>query len=264
LTAAFYGNTLLGEKSGFDRGFGSYTSFVPLAGAADPRGVDFVRGWLESGPRGPWFLWVHFMDPHGPYDSAPPSWSEGMGADALPDATLPFSPTDYGLGMIPRYQRLGDLADADEYRKRYRGEVHFTDAQVGRLLALLSEHHLDDDTLVILTADHGESLGEHDLYFQHGWFPYEESVRVPLIVRLPGAGAAAGRVREPVSLVDLMPTIAAGLEMALPEGTEGRDLRPALAGQALADVPVFAVTGYFNQMSSVRRGPWKLVHTPKP
>src|SRR5262249_42822488 len=158
-------------------------------------------------PAQPWFLWVHFMDPHGPYDS-PPSATEGLGVDALADKELPFSTTNYGLGVIPKYQQLDDLHRAREYRRRYLGEVQSTDAQIGRLLDLLDSSGLRQSTLVLLTADHGESLGEHDYYFQHGWFPYEESLHVPLIVRFPGI--APRRVGGPVSLVDVLPTVLGG------------------------------------------------------
>lgn len=262
-TAAFYGNSLLAPASGLDRGFKSYTSFVPLGGAADARGVDFVRNWLEMPRREPWFLWVHFMDPHGPYDSAPPQWGEGLPEPRLPDVMLPFSETNYGLGVIPKYQRLGDLHAANGYRRRYAGEVHFTDAQVGRLLALFDPAQLRQRTLIVLTADHGESLGDHDYFFQHGWFPYESTVRVPLLLRLPGEKSAARRVAEPVSLVDVLPTLLAGLEIAAPAGLPGRDLRPALTGGGLGTAPIFSVTAYLNQMTGLRQGPWKLVHTPK-
>lgn len=261
-TAAFYGNSLLDPASGLGRGFTSYTSFVPLGGASDPRGVDFVRSWFDLPRQQPWFLWVHFMDPHGPYDSAPPEWSRGLPAPPLPEVTLPFSDTNYGLGVIPQYQKLGDDHSANDYRRRYAGEVHFTDAQVGRLLALL-DPALRRRTLIILTADHGESLGENDYYFQHGWFPHEPAGHVPLMLRLPVERGAAHRVAEPVSLVDLLPTLLAGLELTAPAGLEGRDLRAALSGGRLEAKPTFMVTAYLNQMTALRQGGWKLVHTPK-
>ena len=263
-TAAYYGNALLRPESGLGRGFAGYTSFVPLGGPADERGAEMAAGWLAWDNPEPWFLWVHFMDPHGPYDSAPPSWSEGLDDDPLPDTALPVAAGNYGLGVLPRYQQLPGLDRAGEYRRRYRGEVRFTDAQVGRLLAALEDSTLAARTLVVLTSDHGESLGEHDLYFQHGWFPYENTVRVPLLVRLPGGAGTPRRVAEPVSLVDVMPTLLAGLGIAPPAGMEGRDLRAAVVGARLDPAAVFAVTGYLNQMSSIRLGDWKLVHTPKP
>lgn len=264
-TTAYYGNSLLRPESGLQRGFTGYTSFVPpLGGAADEHGASLAVGWLDWENPEPWFLWVHFMDPHGPYDKAPAQYLEGVGDDALPDRVLPLSETNYGLGVLPRYQRLPGVERASDYRRRYRGEVRYTDAQVGRLLRALDERGLAERTLVVLTADHGESLGEHDLYFQHGWFPYEGSVRVPLLVRPPGAAAGGRRVRRPVSLVDVLPTVLAGLGLATPSGIEGRDLGVAFAGGEPEEAAVFGVTAYLNQMTFVRRGSWKLVHTPPP
>lgn len=258
-TGAFYGNVLLAPGSGLERGFQAYTSFVSLAGPSDARGAEQARGWLSWPQPEPWFLWVHFMDPHGPYQAEP---LPRAGGDSLPDTVLPVSPTNYGLGVIPKYQALPGLDRARDYRSRYRGEVRFTDEQVGRLLATLDQLDLRQRTVVVLTADHGESLGEHDLYFQHGWFLFDDSARVPLLVHVPGV--APRRVSEPVSLVDLMPTILAGLDLPVPAGVEGRDLRPALAGTALPPAPVFAVSAYLNQLASVRLGSWKLIHTPGP
>jgi len=264
-TAAYYGNSLLVPKSGFRRGFDTYVSFVSLAGPSDARGADLAREWLEQHPATPWFLWVHFMDPHGPYDSAPPSWSDTLAAnDPLPDRELPISSSNYGLNVIPKYQALPGLTRASDYRRRYRGEIRFTDEQVGRLLATVDALGVLPTTLVIITADHGENLGEHECYFQHGWFPYEEAVHVPLLIRLPGRAGAARRVPDPVSLVDIVPTVLAGLDLPTAEQFDGRDISALLRGARLPQTPAFAVTAYLNQITSVRIGDWKLVHTPPP
>jgi len=263
-TAAFFGNSLLVPKSGFRRGFEQYRSFVARPPAAsDASGADMALEWLGSAPRAPWFLWVHFMDPHGPYDSAPVAWSTGLEPpDPLPNRDLPVSATNYGLGMIPQYQVLAGVTQASAYRMRYRGEVRFSDAALGRVLAALDAPATRNRTVVVIAADHGESLGEHDYYFQHGWFPYEDCVHVPLLLRVPGGGAR--RVSQPVSLVDILPTVLAGLRFPALPGLEGRDLGPLLRGGELDDAAVFSVTAYLNQMTAIRRGHWKLVYTPPP
>ncbi len=265
-TAAYFGNALLGPESGLARGFDTYESFVAyLGGSADVHGADLVRAWIGQARRSPWFLWVHFMDPHGPYNSAPISWSDKLDtADPLPDRELMVSPTNYGLDVIPKYQELPGLTRASEYRRRYRGEIRFCDEQVGRVLSALEAAALERTTLVIITADHGEDLGEHECYFQHGWVPYEDAVHVPLLVRLPERGPDAQQVQDPVSLVDLVPTLLAGLDLPARGALEGRDVSALLRGRALPAAPVFAVTAYLNQMTIVRHGNWKLVHTPPP
>ncbi len=264
-TAAFYGNSLLEPQSGFGRGFDTYVSFVEADGRADARGTDLARAWLADSARSPWLLWVHFMDPHGRYHATPGAGSGSVdGSDPLPERELAVSPTNYGLSLIPKYQELPGVTRASEYRRRYRDEIRSTDEQIGRLLATLDELGQERATLVVITADHGESLGEHECYFQHGWFPYEEQVHVPLLVRLPGPVSVPPQVQDPVSLVDLVPTLLAGLDMPPTGEIEGRDLSALLQGSALPETPVFAVTSYLNQMTSVRRGRWKLVHTPAP
>jgi arylsulfatase A-like enzyme len=264
-TAAFYGNSLLDRKSGFVRGFDKYVSFVAASGPADVQGAELAREWLGAKPQAPWFLWVHFMDPHGPYDSAPSSWSETIDAkDPLPDRELPISPTNYGLNVLPKFQKLPGLTRASEYRRRYSGEIRSTDEQIGRVLAAVDELGLQGTTLVVFTADHGESLGEHECYFRHGWFPYEDNVHVPLLVRLPGRMFAPPRIDDPVSLVDVVPTLLAALDLPAFEPLDGRDIAGLLGGASLPEAPVFSVTAYFNQMTMIRKGKWKLVHTPPP
>ena len=265
-TAGYFGNALVGPESGLGRGFETYESFVAyLGGSSDVRGADLARAWIANPPRSPWFLWVHFMDPHGPYNSAPIAWSEKLDTpDPLPDRELTISETNYGLNVIPKYQALPGLRHAAEYRRRYRGEIRFCDEQLGRLLSGLDERDPERKTLVIITADHGEDLGERASYFQHGWLPYEDALHVPLLIRLPEHPGKAERVQDPVSLVDLVPTLLTGLDLPAAGAVEGRDIAPLWRGQSLPMAPVFAVTAYLNQMSVVRLGSWKLVHTPPP
>ncbi|MBM4266920.1 MAG: sulfatase [Deltaproteobacteria bacterium] len=264
-TAALVGNSTLRSENGFARGFDTYES-VFVAGrrvSIDSGAVARAEEWLRNAARPPWLLWLHLMDPHGPYDSAPaselPPHEDG---DRLPDRILPRAPVNVGLGVIPRYQAIAGVKRASAYRARYRAEVRHTDAQVGRLLATLAELGLEDDTLVVLTADHGEGLGEHDYYFQHGWFPYEHSVHVPLLFRLPGRVPADEKEEVPLSVADVLPTLLGGLGMPRPVVVEGRDVSSVFAGADLDEIPLYTVSILKNQMSAVRLGKWKLVHTP--
>jgi arylsulfatase A-like enzyme len=264
-TVAFYGNPLLRRESGFARGFDRYESFVGEGLTADAKGADAVTSWLASRPREPWFLWLHLMSPHGPYNSAPPAPSMvAAAADPLPERKLLPSRSNYGLGVLPKYQRLRAALRASEYRRRYREEVFFVDAQIDRVIGALAAARSLDSTLVIVTADHGESLGEHDLLFQHGWLTNEASVQVPLLWRLPGRVAAGHRSRTGASLVDVLPTLGAALDLASFADLPGRDLSAALAGGESDEAPAFSVSAYPNQMTSLRRGDWKVAHTPPP
>jgi len=270
-TAAFYGNRILGADYGFGRGFDSYESFADAAGrgtSKDEIGVARARRWLEAKPSEPWFLWVHLMDPHGPYDSAPEAVRRTVSrTDPRPDRKLRLSKTNTGLGVLPRYQMIPGVQRASAYRWRYRAEVRSSDAQAGKLLATLDALGLADETLVVLAADHGEGLGDHDYFFQHGWFPYEGSVAVPLVFRLPGRIRAQTRLDAPVSLVDVAPTVLGGLGLPIPPTMQGRDLSGVLSVAAPRSVPpgpVFSASTLPSGMTAVRVGRWKLVHTPEP
>jgi choline-sulfatase len=264
VTAALYGNNVLKPKSGLGRGFASYETFVDRTRlSSDGDGVDRALAWIASAPRQPWFLWVHLMSPHGPYNSSPRSKVAEAAPDPLPDVELQRSSSNYGLGaMIPKYQLMQVPPRAAQYRARYRDEVLFVDAQVGRLLDTLDPTQAES-TVVVFTADHGESLGENDYFFQHGWLPNEPSLHVPMIWSQPGRIASGHRVAATTSLVDVMPTLLAGLGLASPP-VDGRDLSTGLVGGELADATSFAVTAYANQVTAAMRGPWKLVHTPPP
>ena len=173
----------------------------------------------------PVFLWVHFQDPHGPYTPPEELLAEELAVErARPgaDHTLPFGDDHRGLGTIPDYQRLGDENTVARYLAAYHAEIRFLDAEIGRLLDGVRARGLYDDALVVFTADHGEGLGEDDYWFAHGEYLSDALVRVPLFVRRPGA--APGRRAEVAGLTDLMPTLLAQCDVAVPPELPGRDL----------------------------------------
>jgi arylsulfatase A-like enzyme len=265
-TAAFVGNGVLNERSGLQRGFGRFTSFVDKTKLSnDASGVDQAIAWLATAPREPWLLWLHLMSPHGPYNSAPRVKSAEELPDPLPDVDLTPSQSNYGLGpIIPRYQLLAMPPRSAGYRSRYRDEVLFVDGQIGRFLDAL-EKGGHGSAVVIVTADHGESLGDGDYFFQHGWLANEASLHVPMIWSKPGRIAQGHRVDASTSLVDVLPTLLAGLDVKQPTpALDGRDLTATLRGGATADEVVFALSAYPNQVTTALRGTWKVVHTPAP
>jgi arylsulfatase A-like enzyme len=199
-SAAFVGAVVLDDVYRLDQGFDHYdapgrdTAMATAHYAERPANevVDGALAWLEQRDRErPFLLWVHFYDPHLPYD--PPR---------------PFL-----------LQAGGDA---------YRGEVRFVDAQIGRLVEFLRADGAWDDTAVVFVSDHGEALGEHGEE-THGSFCWDSTIRVPLIVRDPGGGRAGERSREVVSVVDVYPTLADAMGLSVPPGLDGVTLlRPAL------------------------------------
>jgi arylsulfatase A-like enzyme len=188
--------------------------------------TDAALAWLDGrADERAFFLWVHYQDPHGPYD--PPLGRRERQlpqAQRAPDAAalLPVAPDDAGRGAIPAYQYLGGRRDVAFYRAGYRGEVEYVDEEIGRLLAGLRERRLDATSVVVLTADHGESLGERGVWFAHGGELGDEQIRVPLLLRVPGR--APGRRGDVASLADLRATLLALLDGRRPAGLSGRDL----------------------------------------
>lgn len=235
-TAAFVSNfVLIGEMSGCDQGFDVYDDRLDDREAqranferTAPHTLRAILEWLESGPPEPFFLFTNFIDPHGPYD--PPARYRAMFQST---ETRELRPE-----QVPRYQRREGELDFFDYRDRYDAEIRYTDAALGVLIEELKKKGLWDGALVVFTADHGESMGEHDTYFAHHMHLWEETTRVPFAVRLPGAGTAsstARRVGGISSPMDLMPTVAALLEISHDRSFDGENLLPVLTGAGEID-----------------------------
>ena len=267
-TIARLANPAVDAKMGFAQGFDDFAIPATLESSGP--------GMLEGGPlvadveqivaglgAQPFFLWVHFMDPHGPY--FPPQEMRDRFAPADyrwpgdPDA-LPIGATNYGLGIIPRYQVVNDETSPASYRARYDAEVRYVDDHVGAVVRALQARGLWDSTLFLLTADHGESLGEHGYYFAHGWYLSDDELRVPLLVHGPGIPQGR-RVRATVSLVDVAPTVLDLLGLEHPAAMEGESLRPLLDADG-ADRDAFAQTFYGEGLVALRAGAMKYVFKP--
>jgi len=259
-TAGFYGNGAI--EKGFGQGLEVWEPFARGREAPDATGVARARAWIERAGQ-PWFLWLHLMDPHGPYDSSPPELSAALTypADAAMLRELPLSARNYRYGMIPRYQGLPGVHRVVDYVRRYDGEIIGTDQALGALVEFLRERDLLAHTLIVVTADHGESLGENNLFFQHGHELNEASLRVPLVLRHPRLPAGR-RIDAPASLLDVAPTVAALTGLAAPAGGAGLDLTPLIEGGAETERTLVAYTVTPNRLTAVRRGPWKLVGIP--
>jgi hypothetical protein len=147
---------------------------------------------------------------------------------------------------------------------RYDGEVRYSDTVVQRVAAQLTAQGLSNKTLLVISADHGESLGEHEYYFDHGVFLYQPSVRVPLLFHWPRRIPAGKRVETPVAMIDLLPTL---LELLGIDSTpyqaefQGQSFAGAIRGQDPQERPIFT-EGQSGQ-TSIRLGKWKLIDDPR-
>jgi arylsulfatase A-like enzyme/tetratricopeptide (TPR) repeat protein len=253
-TAAFIAAVVLdpaGGAPGFDRGFDTYDApfgyyHSRLPSGASTRferlpGEDVVThalGWLSQNPRGPFFVWVHLYDAHDPYQSPEP--------------------------FKTRYAA-----------EPYDGGVAHVDAVVGELLRQLKARGLYEGTVIAVTADHGESLGAHGEE-THGIFLYDETIQVPLVIKLPHNGEAGRRIESRVELVDVLPTILQAVGVEIPKEMQGASLLELMktgegVGEAAAswrDRPAYAQADYphiaygWSALQSLRTGKYLYVQAP--
>jgi len=213
--------------------------------------------WIEAnGDDGPFFLLVHYFDPHCVY--APPRafrerWAEPGDREG-----------EWTFGTRPQMVaiREGELSPAAATIRRaealYNGEVSYLDAQIGRLDDGLAARGERDDLVLVVTADHGEEFLEHG-GFEHGHTLYDELVRVPMVIRAPGQLAPAV-VETPVRHIDLAPTLCELCDLPLPEQFLGRSLVSLAGGEAGAPRPTLAHGNMWARpQTSWTSGGWKLI-----
>jgi arylsulfatase A-like enzyme len=143
----------------------------------------------------------------------------------------------------------------------YDGEIHYTDHHLGRLFKLFERLGLLNNTLVVLTSDHGEEFGEHGSMEGHGWTLYEESLRVPLLMLLPDDRHAGLEVERVVQSIDIAPTILDYLGIEAPSEFQGTSLLPVIQGKELPQRPAFSNVRRWNVKWAVRTEAYKLIFT---
>ena len=194
-------------------------------------------GTVEADER--FFLWVHLFDAHGPYDPPPPFDSMYYSGDpSNPGNTTLAQATDIAEYMLPSLQGITDIGWP---LAQYRGEIGFADQQLGRLLDALAARDVQDDTIIVVVADHGESLVEHGYYFNHGTQLYNPSTHVPLVIVAPDRISPRTEVAHLVENVDLLPTILGLMDLEVPDGLQGKDLGPLIDGSSSGDDLVYTI-----------------------
>lgn len=217
-TAAVTENGMLGARAGFLRGFDSYKEFKDAHPTASSGHIEKVLdsgiAWLERHRNERFFLFLHTYQVHGPHN--PPAEFNR------------FSVADVDPALSMKKQ------DA-----LYRGEILYTDREMQRLLDALDSLHLAENTVLIVTADHGEAFGERGV-FGHGHDLTQELMHIPLLVRAPGIAKQGLRIEGRASLVDIPPTILDLANVPIPPGIQGRTLVGQMAGESDEDVVVYA------------------------
>ena len=205
----------------------------------------------------PFFLWVHLMDPHSPWQPAP----EDRGRFARHTLGLDGSRAQVEDAMFG--DERFDAEDLEEIRAMYAEEAAGSDRRVGRLLDALRAAGLEDSTIVVFFSDHGEELGDHHGYFFHSASVYRQVLHVPLIVRVPGARPDASRRMRtdvPVSLADIAPTVAGLAGISFPSDADGVDLRVLMAEGRLERDAVF--TEFKQEIIGVITASHHYIHNP--
>ncbi len=247
-------NPNVGRAFGFAQGF---TRFRSEDRERDETMLDRVRLWLDErqNAEGPFFLFLHAIDPHGPYDPAP-EFEEMFDAGGAPEH---YRTVRYLLGLNRGEVEPGP-GTAEALSRLYDAEVAQNDRAFGELLDELEDRGRAEDTAVIYVSDHGEEFAEHGRW-EHGLSLYEEVLRVPLVMRLPGVPPR--RVEAPAQHVDVLPTLLGYLGIEAPR-TDGRDLlEPRRRGDGPPDVYTHLdVDGH--RAASVIRGRFKLVLPQSP
>ena len=228
-TGAYIGNPALHAGNGFARGFQTFYSPAAVLESMYVHGdklTERVLPWLSAHARERFFLYVHYIDPHDPYDSP-----ENVGG------RNPFDPdyrgkigVDWIHGIYAGGLKLDDPArDLFHIKALYDSEIHFVDGQVGRVLEAIPPEVLAN-TLVVVTADHGEELFDHGGW-KHGQTLYDEQIHVPLFFRWDGRIPAGGKLPGVVRLLDLSPTLLDAAGGTPDPAWDGVDLLPALLGK---------------------------------
>jgi arylsulfatase A-like enzyme/thioredoxin-like negative regulator of GroEL len=240
LTSAVIGSYVLNRKTGMNQGFDHYADEFDVGGhifspeslqkRADEVLVE-AREWLLNNKNHKFFTWIHLFDPHTPY--TPPS---------------------------PYKEKFPD--------NPYRGEVEYTDSQLGRFIAFLKEEGLYDNCLIVVTSDHGEGLGDHGEQ-EHGFFLYESTVRVPLIISAP-FNFPVKIVEQTVEHVDLMPTILDMLDVPIPEFCQGRSFLDLMFRQKRDKANIAYSETYYprrhfgwSELKALYWNNWKYIKAPK-
>ena len=245
-TSAFVGAFVLDSRWGLNQGFDHYYDNFDFAkykkislDSVQREGGEVIKAffdWFKTNGDRRFFSWIHLYDPHTPYEPPEPYKSE-------------YSGRPWGL---------------------YDGEIAYVDSLIGKVLESLREKGVLDKTIIVIAADHGESLGEHG-ESSHAFFIYDSTVSVPLILKLPGSNLKPKTIDAQVELVDIMPTLLDLLGITVPNEIQGRSLAPLLAAsRAGADKMAYSESYYpryhygWSELKSLRTVRYQYIQAPRP
>ena len=269
-TAGIINAPFLAPEFKLDRGFEYYDYKPPFAArVADGTTADALA-WIDEHVNERFFIFVHYFDPHLPY--APPEpYDTRFYPDYAGNLPMPFDINHFPRARATNFETMKTVSedDWDYIRALYDGEICYADRAIGDLIAGLDERNLTDNTLIVFLSDHGEEFFEHG-GFEHGHTLYNELIKVPLIVLLPGQIPANARISQHVRLIDIAPTVLDFLGIPPAPHLEGVSLRPLITGEGETAAPEGCLLppgiGYSESMlygterKSILAYPWKYTY----
>ncbi len=258
ITAAWLQQSQLKAASGYDRGFLFYNENGRDIEAINRR----FRSWIQRiGRSAPIFAYLHYIDLHDPYRPEPP-FDALYGETGGIGAKLDYTRWKQTLEEIQTGTLELSPQDVAQLINLYDGQLTFIDAQLGRLFESLRHQGLFDTSLIIVTADHGDGFMEHG-FISHSVLPYDELIKVPLIVRLPAGASAGTQIDSQVRLIDVMPSILDFTGIPVPEDLDGQSVITSIdtgipEQLAVSEVEMQVGDGY-EYFASVRSREWKVI-----
>ncbi len=257
-TASFIANGYVSNAFGFDQGWDHYTNYIRERRNTNASNVfGEAASWIEKNKGKRFFAYIQTIDPHVPYD--PPDKFLKMYDPAPYKGQVQNRRTHLMLDEAKKNPKKHSFTKRDRARIEalHDGEISYHDEHFGRFLVKLQELGLDDNTLVVITSDHGEEFQEHGSW-GHGHSVYQELLGVPLLFRWPGVIPAGARVGPVVSTTDIAPTVLEATGVPIPQEFEGHSLMGFIRGDWPMG-PYVAFSDFLDHRRVIRGGDWKLI-----
>lgn len=258
MTAAF---TVTGwtKYTNMDKGFILKDNILDAGVHEDEIAKERVINFLNDTSSKKFFIWVHFQSPHSPYTPLPP-YNESFIGDSY---SSKYGIHNVTADRLPYFINPGNdesvLLDVDHLVSQYDGEIKYIDSQIGEIMDYLESRKMAGNTVVIISSDHGESLSEHNFYFEHELL-YDDQIKSPLVIFHPKLEGAPRRIYENIQTIDLYPTIIEILNLPKArEKIDGKSFSSLISGNAFNERPAYFVSIAEN-FFGFRNRKWKYIH----
>ena len=250
-TMGYVNNAWLSPEYNLNQGFEEYKFIYP-----DNKLTSKINEVIEKHENEKFFLFVHYLGPHGPY--TPPKPYNSLFVEKEHDY-INLSKRN------PKYleRKKPSKTELEYIISQYDGDIAYTDNEIGKILNLLKEKKLLDTTIIIITSDHGEELADHRGIYGHETIPYDTLIKVPLIIKIPGIMAKKRIITNQVQLIDLMPTLLNITGIRTPEGIDGMNLIPLIKGNRIESNSFSEQNWKTKHVISIRKDGLKYLYNTK-